>query len=123
LASMLTELPPRIDTPLLFATGQGRPWWPSNFYRSIWRPARTAAVKLVTDARADDPAAHAGVRPAPLAGVRPHDCRHSFVSQLRALGIDDADLAEAAGHTVETMVSRYTHPLGRSHSKIREAIG
>lgn len=32
----------------------------------------------------------------------------------RAAGIDPADLAEVAGHTVETATARYTQPLRRS---------
>lgn len=45
------------------------------------------------------------------------------MSNLRAGGIDDADLAAVAGQTVETMVSVYTHPLERSHETIRQLIG
>ena len=36
---------------------------------------------------------------------------------------DDADLAQVAGHTVETMLGTYTHALGRSHQQIRELVG
>ena len=43
---------------------------------------------------------------------RPHDFRHSSVTPLRAAGIDPADLAAVAGHTVETATARYTHPPG-----------
>lgn len=53
----------------------------------------------------------------------PHEFRHSYVSNLRARGVDDADLAKAAGHTVETMISVYTHGLDRSHDRIRTIIG
>jgi integrase len=48
--------------------------------------------------------------------IRPHDCRHSWLTNLRAAGIDDADLAAVAGHTVETMIGTYTRPLGRRTS-------
>jgi integrase len=41
----------------------------------------------------------------------PHDCRHSWVTHLRAAGIDDADLAAVAGHAVDTKLGTYTHPL------------
>lgn len=51
--------------------------------------------------------------------IRPHDCRHSWITHLRAAGIDDADLADAA----ETMIGTYTHALGRSHDRIRRLIG
>ena len=53
----------------------------------------------------------------------PHDLRHSWVTHLRAAGIDPADLAAVAGHTVETATARYTHALGRSDDRIRQVIG
>jgi hypothetical protein len=43
-------------------------------------------------------------------------------NDLRAAGIDDADLAQVAGHAVETMLGTYTHALGRSHDRIRQVI-
>jgi integrase len=54
--------------------------------------------------------------------IRPHECRHSYVTHLRASGINDADLAEIAGHRVETMLARYTHPTGQSFGAVREAV-
>ena len=53
----------------------------------------------------------------------PHHCRHSYVTHLHAAGIDPADLAKVAGHTVETMIGTYTHALERSHDEIRAVIG
>jgi len=38
-------------------------------------------------------------------------------------GINDADLAEIAGHCVETMLARYTHAVGQSFHAVRDAIG
>ena len=72
-----------------------------NFYRDVSDPTRRA-TKL---------------------DVRPHEMRHSYISHLRAAGIDDADLADIAGHRVETMLGRYTHPLRRSFTRISEVIG
>ncbi len=86
---------------LIFPTPRGRLWVERNFYRDVWEPARLAT----------------GLDPTP------HEFRHSYVTHLRAAGIDDADLADVAGHRIETMISVYTHPLGRSHEKIRAAIG
>jgi hypothetical protein len=40
--------------------------------------------------------------------------RRSWISHLRAAGIDDADLADVAGYTVETMLGHYTHALKQS---------
>jgi site-specific recombinase XerD len=92
---------PRIDTRLLFPTPTGKLWRQRNFYRDVWKPAQEAS----------------GI------DVRPHEMRHSFVTHLRAAGVDDADLAAMAGHRVETMLSTYTHALGRSFDRVREVIG
>lgn len=39
--------------------------------------------------------------------IRPHECRHNYVTHQRAAGVDDADLAEIVGHRIETMLARY----------------
>jgi integrase len=85
----------------IFKTPTGRRWSERNFYRDVWAAAKIATGMVAT----------------------PHEFRHSFISILRASGIDDADLAEVAGHQVQTMLSVYTHPLKRSHKAIRQAIG
>lgn len=102
LEGMLRSMPPRIDTPVLFATASGKPWWEMEFRRSVWNLA----------------VARAGLGP-----VRPHDLRHSWVSAIRAAGIDVADAASAAGHTVDTASRVYTHSLGRSYEQMRKAVG
>jgi integrase len=119
-AELLHALPPRIDTELLFPTPTGKLRWERNFYRDVWYPAQEAWAgvdprlpyrerrRLVSARRCD---------------VRPHDFRHSWVTHLRAAGIDPADLAAVAGHTVETATARYTHALGRSDERIRMLIG
>ena len=101
LAELIQSRPTRIDTDLLFPTPTGKLWRERNFYRDVWVPAQIAT----------------GLDPTP------HEFRHSYVSHLRAAGIDDADLALVAGHSVETMISVYTHALERSHDAIRKAIG
>lgn len=103
LARMLAE---RIETAepgheLLFTTVRGKLWREGDFYRRVWGPARVAA----------------GV------DIRPHECRHSYITHLRRAGIDDADLARIAGHTVATMLARYTHPVGGGFADVRRAIG
>jgi len=89
------------DAELLFTTPTGRMWRERNFYRDLWHPAQEAS----------------GL------DIRPHECRHSYVTHLRAAGVNDADLAEIAGHRVETMLARYTHAVGKSFSEIRRSIG
>ncbi len=101
LLELLGAMPTGIDTPLLFPTPTGRLWWERNFYRDVWAPAVEASGISCT----------------------PHDFRHSWVTHLRAAGIDPADLAEIAGHTVETATARYTHPLRRSDDAVKRVVG
>jgi integrase len=89
------------DCKLIHPTPTGRLWRERNFYRDIWKPTQEAS----------------GL------DIRPHECRHSYASQLRAAGVNDADLAEILGHRVETMLARYTHAVGRTFGKVRTAIG
>ena len=60
------------ESELLFTTPTGRMWRERNFYRDLWRPAQETS-------RLD---------------IRPHECRHSYVTHLRAAGVNDADLAD-----------------------------
>ncbi len=99
--ALLRAMPTRIDTPWLFPTPGGQVWRVNNFYRDVWRPARAASGIEAT----------------------PHDFRHSWCTLLRAEGIDPADLAAMAGHSVETATARYTHALKRSFEDVRRAIG
>ena len=101
LLELLRAMPARIDTELLFSTPRGLLWRERNFYRDVWHPAQERS----------------GL------DVRPHEMRHSYVSHLRAAGVDDADLAAIAGHTVLTMVTHYTHALGKSFDQVRGVIG
>ena len=89
------------DCELLFTTPTGRLWRERTFYRDLWLPTQETS----------------GL------DIRPHECRHSFVTHFRAAGINDADLAEIVGHRVETMLARYTHALGASFEAVRGAIG
>jgi len=97
----LRTMPRRIDSPWLFPTRRGQLWQVNNFYRDVWNPTKEAAGIDAT----------------------PHDFRHSWVSNLSAAGIDVADLADIAGHSVEVAQSRYRHALQRSFDQVRSAIG
>jgi integrase len=101
LAELIARSGSRFGTKQLYPTPTGKLWRERNFYRDVWMPAQLAT----------------GLNPTP------HEFRHSYVTNLRAEKVDDADLAKVAGHTVETMVSTYTHALQRSHNRIREIIG
>jgi integrase len=89
------------DCKLLFPTPRGRLWRERTFYRDVWKPTQETS----------------GL------DIRPHECRHSYVTHLRSVGMNDGDLAEIAGHRVETMLSRYVHSTHASFGAIREAIG
>jgi integrase len=125
-AALIRAMPTRINTPLLFPTSSGAIWHESNFRRDVWAPAVAAHLGIEREA-SEKPRAFAARRRVEIRAsrraIRPHDCRHSWITQLRAAGIDDADLAAVAGHAVETMLGTYTHSLGRSHDRIREVIG
>lgn len=86
---------------LIFTTPRGLMWRERNFYRDVWRPTQKAS----------------GL------DIRPHECRHSYVSHLRAAGVNDAGLADVAGHRVETMLAKYTHPVRYGDEVVRAAIG
>jgi integrase len=101
LRDIIRAMPVRIDSTLLFPSPRGHVWHSRNFYRDAWWPARSRTNMDVV----------------------PHDFRHSYVSHLRAAGIDDADLAAIAGHDVQTMLATYTHPLRASFDRVCEVIG
>ncbi len=80
----------------------GLMWRYSNWYRDVWLPARKSSGISAT----------------------PHDFRHSWVTNLAAAqGVDEADLADIAGHGLAVQQDRYRHPLRRSFDAIRDAIG
>jgi integrase len=102
-ASTAALIMPRIDTTILFPTPTGKRWQQSYFHKRVWAAAR----QLCPD----------------MANATPRDFRRSWVTNLRAAGIDVADLAKIAGHTVQTASNAYTLPLGRSDDAVRRAIG
>lgn len=85
---------------VIFPTPRGRLWRVRTFYRDIWKPTQVAS----------------GL------DIRPHECRHSYVTHLRGAAVNDADLAKVLGHRLETMLAHYSHPLGNSFVKIRSAV-
>jgi integrase len=75
-------------------------WRERNFYRDVWKPTQDAF----------------GV------DIRPHECRHSYITHLRAAGVNDADLARITGHSVLMMLARYAHSLGDGSAQVRSII-
>jgi integrase len=108
LEAMIRAMPVQLHSPYLYPTPTGCLWRESNWRRKVWRPTVEAANKE-----------HRQRRLEPL----PQEMRHSWVTHLRAAGIDPADLADVAGHSVETATSRYTHPLRRSFDEIKRIVG
>jgi hypothetical protein len=54
---------------------------------------------------------------------RPQEFRASWESTLAAAGVDRADLAQYAGHSVQTANAHYVQALDRSAEQVRNAIG
>lgn len=53
--------------------------------------------------------------------MRPYDLRHSFASLLFVEGINPAEIAEQLGHSLQMLLSTYTHVIeelrgGERHS-------
>lgn len=86
---------------LLFPAPRGGLWNYQSWWAQVWVPGREVS----------------GL------DVRPHEMRHSWVSLIRAAGVNPADAADVAGHTEAVATARYSHSLGRSFEAIREAVG
>jgi integrase len=112
--TLLRRWPARLDTRWLFytpgykrvgKTGRDHPggclWNESNWRRDVWSKAQEATGIDAT----------------------PQDFRHSWVTNLRAAGVDGADLAEVAGHSEAVADGVYRHALRRSFDQIREIVG
>ena len=79
----------------------------SQTYNGAWRKARKAAL---TPAEVESPLAY-----------RAYDLRHSAVSTWLAAGVDSAQVAPWAGHSVAVLHRVYAHVLsGRDdHARLR----
>jgi hypothetical protein len=54
---------------------------------------------------------------------RPQEFRASWESIMAAAGVDRADLAKYAGHSVQTANARYVQALERSADQVRAVVG
>jgi len=99
--ALLRALPARLDPPLLFTTPRGHLWRERNWRRDVWTPARKATGMDAT----------------------PQQFRASWESIMRAAGVDPADLAAYAGHSVATANSHYVQALHRSADAVRGVVG
>ena len=107
LESLLRARATRIDTPWLFPTATGKLWRENNWREDVHKPTIEAANRGRTGKRLDP---------------RPHEMRHSWVTNLRAAGIDPADLADMAGHGIEVATKVYTHALSQSDAAVRAVV-
>ena len=101
LEDIVRAMPPRIDTRLLFPTPTGKVWRESNWRRDVWEPAQQATGM----------------------DCRPQEFRASWESIMAAAGVDRADLAKYAGHSVHTANARYVQALERSADQVRAVVG
>jgi integrase len=102
-AGLLDGMPRRIDTRLLFPSVGGGLFSDRNFRRDVWEPARVRVPSMVE--------------------ATPHGFRHSYVSLMRAAGVNPAALAAWTGHTVLTATMTYTHDVGGGEDEGRAATG
>lgn len=106
--AIVRAMPTRIGCEWLFPTPTGKLWRYSNWHRKVWQPTIEAASKNGRGRKLDP---------------TPHEMRHSWITHLRAAGVDPADLADMAGHSVYTATSRYTHALRKSFDEVRRLVG
>jgi len=57
-----------------------------------------------------------------VAGLRLHDCRHSFASKLIRLGVDVIRVRDILGHSDLRMTERYTHSFKEDRKKAVELL-
>lgn len=95
------ELPPRVDTPLLFPGRGGGHLHLATWRRNRWTPALRAA----------------GLEHRP-----PYALRHSFAAWPIAAGIGLFEPARMMGTSVDQIDSTYGHLLGDSIDRARSAL-
>lgn len=97
----LTEVPPRVDTPLLFPGPRGVHLNLHNWRRDHWTPA---------------------VRAAGLEHRTPYALRHSFASFAIAAGVSLFELARFMGTSVDQIDRTYGHLLPDALERTRVAL-
>jgi integrase len=93
----------------VFTRTDGRPW-PRTTLADAWH---RAADKLAADGA-----------PLPVGANGWHALRHSLASRLVEAGIPPAEVAEQLGHTVDMLLSTYSHVVDRTaaDSRLRASL-
>lgn len=86
---------------LLLSTEDGTPQSYANFRRDRWDPT---------------------VKAAGLAGLTPHDLRHSYASWLVQRGVPIEQVQDLLGHKYITTTQRYTHLADTQWASVRDAL-
>jgi integrase len=97
----LAELPPRLDTRLLFPAPSGGPYDACNWRRREFKWAAEAAG---------------------FENVTPYTLRHSGISWALAAGVPTSDVARFAGTSVTMLETRYHHLLVTSADVARARL-
>ncbi|WP_064744131.1 tyrosine-type recombinase/integrase [Actinomadura oligospora] len=91
----------------LFRSGRGNRLAPAS-YEAVWKRAR---AKVLPAQQLDGPLAS-----------RPYDLRHACLSLWLSSGIDPAEVAERAGHSVEMLLRTYAHCIEGREAEVNRRI-